>query len=128
MWRQAETYLLQTDSLFSANKRRMESECVRHWEMVRLSPPDSTGRQHPSAIIRSRDTCHSRSFSEDSLRRHSSGAVRQKEDNRLYGKTEKQQPPAAVWKWAVGGILLIGGIASIRKRKNSSFSLLHRLP
>ena len=76
VWRQEETYRLQTDSLFSGGKRRRESESIRQWEMIRLSPPDSTGRQHVSAVVRSRDTRSSRSFSEDSLRRNVTGTVR----------------------------------------------------
>ena len=54
VWRQEETYRLQTDSLFSGGKRRRESESIRQWEMICLSPPDSTGRQHVSAVVRFR--------------------------------------------------------------------------
>ena len=54
VWRQEETYRLQTDSLFSGGKRRRESKSIRQWEMIRLSPPDSTGRQHVSAGGRGR--------------------------------------------------------------------------
>lgn len=51
VWRQEETYRLQTDSLFSGGKRRRESKSIRQWEMICLSPPDSTGRQHVSAVV-----------------------------------------------------------------------------
>ena len=115
VWRQEETYRLQTDSLFSGGKRRRESESIRQWEMIHLSPPDSTGRQHVSAVVRSRDTRSSRSFSEDSLRRNVTGTVRQKEDNRSRDKAEKQQTPTALWKWAAGVIAVVGGIAGHRR-------------
>lgn len=114
-WRQEETYLRHTDSLLSTNKRRIDNEYARQWEMVRLSPPDSTGRQHISAIVRSRDIYHSRSFSEDSLQQNITQIVRQNEENRSDDKTEKQQTPIAVWKWAVGFIIVIGGIAGVRR-------------
>lgn len=113
--RQEETYRLQTDSLFSGGKRRRESESIRQWEMICLSPPDSTGRQHVSAVVRSRDTRSSRSFSEDSLRRNVTGTVRQKENNRSRDKAEKQQTPTALWKWAAGVIAVVGGIAGLRR-------------
>lgn len=83
--------------------------------MIRLSPPDSTGRQHVSAVVRSRDTRSSRSFSEDSLRRNVTGTVRQKEDNRSRDKAEKQQTPTALWKWVAGVIAVVGGIAGLRR-------------
>ena len=92
-----------------------ESKSIRQWEMIRLSPPDSTGRQHVSAVVRSRDTRSSRSFSEDSLRRNVTGTVRQKEDNRSRDKAEKQQTPTALWKWAAGVIAVVGGIAGLRR-------------
>ncbi len=114
-WRQEESYCLHTDSLFSRGKRRMESESIRQWEMVRLSPPDSAGRQHVSAVVRSRDTRSSRSFSEESLRRNVTGTVRQKEDDRSRDKAEKQQTPTALWKWAAGVIAVIGGITGLRR-------------
>lgn len=37
--------------------------------------------------------------------------VLQKEDSHSDNKTEKQQTPAAAWKWAVGVIIIIRGIA-----------------
>lgn len=112
---QEDTYLLHTDSLLSTNKLRIENECIRQWEMVCFSPPDSTGKQHVSAIIRSRDSCHSRSLSEDSLRRHSIGCARKKEESQTYDKREKQQTPTSVWKWVAGVILLAGGIIKLCK-------------
>ena len=92
-----------------------QSESIRQWEMICLSPPDSTGRQHVSAVVRSRDTRSSRSFSEDSLRRNVTGTVQQKEDNRSRDKAEKQQTPTALWKWAAGVIAVVGGIAGLRR-------------
>lgn len=93
----------------------MESESIRQWEMIRLSPPDSAGRQHVSAVVRSREIRSNRSFAEDSLQRNITRTVRQKEDSRSKDKTEKQKKPTASWKWAVGIIIVIGGIAGLRR-------------
>ena len=54
VWRQEETYRLQTDSLFSGGKRRRESKSIRQWEMIRLSPPSGAGT--PGAAVPSRRT------------------------------------------------------------------------
>lgn len=117
--RQEETYRLHTDSLFSTSKWGMTSERIRRWEMIRLSPPDSAGRQHVSAVVRSREIRSSHSFSEDSLRRNIAGIIRQKEDSRSDEKAEKQQTPAAAWKWVVGVIAVIGAIAGLRRINRS---------
>lgn len=65
VWRQEETYRLQTDSLFSGGKRRRESKSIRQWEMICLSPPTalagntyrlSSGAGTPGAAVPSRRT------------------------------------------------------------------------
>ena len=105
-WRQVESVRLYTDSLFSTHKRRTESERVRRWEMVRLSPPDSTGRQHVSAVVRSRDDSRSRSFSEDSLQWNIAGT--------------------AVWQWAAGLVAVIAAVAGLRRTSRCQRSAIGR--
>lgn len=129
VWRQEETYRLQTDSLFSGGKRRRESESIRQWEMICLSPPTalagntyrlSSGAGTPGAAVPS----------EDSLRRNVTGTVQQKEDNRSRDKAEKQQTPTALWKWAAGVIAVVGesrdsaGSAGISVRRQGRISVL----
>lgn len=125
-WRQVESVRLYTDSLFSIHKRRTESERVRQWEMVRLSPPDSTGRQHVSAVVRSRDDSRNRSFSEDSLQRNIAGAARQEEDSRSDEKTEKQQAPLLAWQWAAGLVAVIAAVAGLRRTSHCQRSAIGR--
>lgn len=45
------------------------------------------------------------------LRENITRTVLQKEDSHSDNKTEKQQTPAAAWKWAVGVIIIIREIA-----------------
>ena len=45
------------------------------------------------------------------LRENITRTVLQKEDSHSDNKTEKQQTPAAAWKWAVGVIIIISEIA-----------------
>ena len=119
-WRQVESVRLYTDSLFSTHKRRTESERVRR------SPPDSTGRQHVSAVVRSRDDSRSRSFSEDSLQRNIAGAARQEEDSRSAEKTEKQQAPLLAWQWAAGLVAVIAAVAGLRRTSRCQRSAIGR--
>ena len=94
--------------------------------MVRLSPPDSTGRQHVSAVVRSRDDSRSRSFSEDSLQWNIAGTARQEEDSRSAEKTEKQQAPLLVWQWAAGLVAVIAAVAGLRRTSRCQRSAIGR--
>lgn len=49
------------------------------------------------------------------LRENITRTVLQKEDSHSDDKTEKQQTPTALWKWAAGVIAVVGGIAGLRR-------------
>lgn len=114
--RQVESFRLHTDSLSFIRGRQTECEDIRLYEMIRLSPPDSAGRQYVSAVVHSRTARNRRSYTQDSLKRNSAGATKLKKENHSAEITEKRRDPLSICKWSAGIIAVIGGIVIARRR------------
>lgn len=109
-----ETFRLQTDSLFITRKKEQSVQRVHYWQQIRLSSPDSSGRQYIRSVTQAGSTSRLTATRQDSLRQQSVTNTAIRQENKMKQKKDNRRTCAG---WAVmAAVVILIGIVVMRRR------------
>lgn len=109
-----ETFRLQTDSLFTTRKDEQSEQRVHYWQEIRLSAPDSSGRQYIRSVAQAGSVARLTATRQDSSRQQSATVTTIRQENKVKQKKDNRRTFAG---WAVmAAVVILIGIVVMRGR------------
>ncbi len=111
------SFRLQTDSLVLGRRQETRDASIQLVETVRLSPPDTGGQQHVTAVERTHTVRNLRSARQDSLmRRRDQSAARQVQKQADTAVQKEKKATGGRLRQVLFGIVLTAGVLGVWKR------------
>ena len=113
-----EVVRLQTDSLLAGSRKKTSEQAFRYFQHIRLSPPDSTGRQYIRTLTQASSAAGRIETGCDSLSLQSATRSVLHAENRQKEDTATSRTFFG-WKWIIAGILVLGAGYFLKQRNKT---------